>query len=128
VRRLDLDVSDLRSSILEEHEFLPAPGQGILGIQTRAGDSAIVDIVSKLDDPNARLQMELERGLMARFEGGCQLPLGAYSHIDGKNLNLTAVLGVRKDNRWVGLRRASSSGTDPKAVVDDVFRQLGSDS
>lgn len=127
VRRLDLDVSDLRSTILEEHEFLPAPGQGILGIQTRAGDGAIIDIVSKLDDPTARLQMELERGLMARFEGGCQLPLGAYSHIDGKNLNLTAVLGVRKDNRWVGLRRASSSGTDPQAVVDDVYRQLGSE-
>jgi hydroxymethylbilane synthase len=127
VRRLELNLSDLHSIILDQDEFLPAPGQGILGIQTRAGDDAINDIVTKLDDASARIQTELERGLMARFEGGCQLPLGAYSEIIGENLNLTAVLGVRKDNRWVGLKRASSTGTDPTAVVDDVYRQLSSD-
>ncbi len=127
VRRLEMNLSDLHSIILDEDEFLPAPGQGILGIQTRADDSVINDIIARLDDPAARVQMELERGLMARFEGGCQLPLGAYSEVIGKNLNLTAVLGVRKGNGWVGLKRASSAGTDPKAVVDDVYRQLSSD-
>lgn len=127
VRRLDLDVSDLRSTVLEEDEFLPAPGQGILGMQTRADDRATIDVVAKLDDPSTRIQMALERGLMARFDGGCQLPLGAYSRIDGKILNLTAVLGVRKDNRWAGLKRASASGTDPAAVVDDVYKRLTSD-
>ncbi len=123
-KRLALDLSDLEQVVLEHERFLPAPGQGILAIQTRADDRDIIDLVSRLDDPTARMQVRLERGLMARFEGGCQLPLGAFSHIDGKNLNLTAVLGVFDDTKWVGLRRASVTGVDPEAVVEDVYKQL----
>ena len=124
VKRLALDVSDLHSTILEKERFLPAPGQGILGLQTREEDDETNQIVGRLDDPAARMQTRLERGLLARFEGGCQLPLGAYSDISGENLNLTAVLGVRENDTWVGLRRASTSGNDPDTVIETIYAEL----
>ena len=124
VKRLELDLSDLEAAVLPHEEFLPAPGQGILAVQTRENDGAVNPIVSQLDDPEIRLQARLERGLLARFAGGCQLPLGTYSRIGGKTLTLHAILGRRKDGRWVGLARASSTGKEPDKVVDDTYRAL----
>jgi porphobilinogen deaminase len=105
-------------------DFLPAPGQGILGIQTGAGNKDVNDIIARLDDPAARIQTQLERGLLARFEGGCQLPLGAYSEVSGDEYRLHGVLGYRREKRWVGLARASVSGKNIEVMIDDVYKKL----
>jgi hydroxymethylbilane synthase len=124
VKRLGLDLSDLEVVILPHEQFLPAPGQGILAAQTRENDDTVNSIVSQLDDPEIRLQARLERGLLARFAGGCQLPLGTYSQISGGTLVLHAILGRRKEDRWVGLARASKTGKDPDKVVGDAYEGL----
>lgn len=124
LKRLEMDVSDLEIMICDESFFIPAPGQGILGIQTREGDASVNDIVSRLDDPTARMQTRLERGLLARFEGGCQLPMGAYSEVTETSLKLTAVLGHREDGVWQGLSRASVTGTDPGAIIEETYNKL----
>lgn len=125
IKRLDLNVSDLEINLLDFDHFLPAPGQGILGIQTRQNAADVNKIVGQLEDPAARRQTELERGLLARFDGGCQLPLGAYSEIDRGKMNLKAVLGVYEGGKWTRLNRAEASGTDPISIVDEVYGKLG---
>lgn len=124
IKRLQLDLSDLEINLLPCEEFLPAPGQGILGIQTREGDDEVNKIVSRLDDPSTRIMALLERGLLARFEGGCQLPLGAYSEISGDTLTLHAVLGLYRDDRWIGLARASAGGKKIDAVIEVMYKEL----
>ena len=124
ILRLEIDLSEFEVVILEKEKFLPAPGQGILAIQSRENDAEINEIASRLDDPSTRLQMNLERGLLARFEGGCQLPLGVYSEINGVDLGITAVLGIRENGRWINLKRKSSSGTDPEKLIRETFAFL----
>lgn len=124
LKRLELDLSDLEVRIQEKEDFLPAPGQGILGIQTRADDSAINELVATLDDPIVRVQARLERGLLARFNGGCQLPLGAYSEIEGKKYTLHAVLGIREGDAWTGLSRASVIGADVDNMIEKAYKKL----
>jgi hydroxymethylbilane synthase len=124
IKRLALDISDLKINILECRDFLPAPGQGILGIQIRENDDRIGEIVSSLDDPTARKQTQLERGLLARFEGGCQLPLGAWSRIADDSMSLHAVLGCRKEDRWIGLARTSISGENIDNIVETAYKEL----
>ncbi len=124
LKRLKLDLSDLEVRILEREEFLPAPGQGILGIQTRADDGAVNDLVSVLDDPEIRLQARLERGLLARFEGGCQLPLGVYSEIAGEIFTVHAVLGRRDGNTWADPVRTTVSGNAVDDVIEKAYREL----
>jgi len=121
---LALDLSDIEVIILEREKFLPAPGQGVLALQTRRDDDEINRIVAKLDDKRVRLEIELERGLLHRFEGGCQLPLGAFAEIYDRELRLHAVMGIRNDKRWIDLARASASGNDPQEVIEKVWTKL----
>lgn len=124
IKRLELDLSDLHLELLDEEFFLPAPAQGILGIQTRDGDNPVNEIVSQLNDPKARIQTDLERGLMQRMEGGCQLPLGAFSRIESDKYRLCAVYGLEKDEKWAGLKRADVSGSDISAMIEEAYRIL----
>jgi hydroxymethylbilane synthase len=127
IKRLGLDLSDLEVFLQSNDRFYPAPGQGILGIQTRADDSAVNSIIGQLDDPVARIEVELERGLLARFQGGCQLPLGVYSEIDGDNLAVHAVLGKKDNGSWTGLARASARGREVKPLIEEVYQALTTD-
>ena len=58
--------------------FLPAVGQGALGIECRAGDAATRSRLSPLDDPPTRRAVGAERRALAELEGGCMIPLGAW--------------------------------------------------
>ncbi|MBD78873.1 MAG: hydroxymethylbilane synthase [Crocinitomicaceae bacterium] len=78
VERLELDVTDLHLEILEPHEFVPAPAQGVLAWQARTNDQETISIVSQLNDSNVSERINVERGILKACEGGCQLPLGVY--------------------------------------------------
>lgn len=124
VDRLKLELGDLQAIPLESDLFLPAPAQGILGIQIRRDDSRTAGLVGSLHSKSAELEAKLERGLLAKFEAGCSLPLGVFSQIDGDSLRLRAVLGKRFDGYWVGLRGVDVSGSDPDELVEKAFAQL----
>lgn len=124
IKRLELDLSGIELKLLDVDWFYPAPAQGILGIQTCTENLEINEIVKSLDDPIARMQTRIERGLLARFDGGCQLPLGVYSKIDGDDLTLDAVLGIRVGNLWTDLVRSSVTGNDPDKLVEEAFLEL----
>ena len=55
----------------------PAPGQGALGVETRADDLAVIEALQPLDSPAARYTVEAERWLLHALGGGCSLPVGA---------------------------------------------------
>ncbi len=124
VIRLELDLADLEVVLLDAQAFLPAPGQGILGIQIRSDDPSVENIVSPLDSKQAATEAALERGLLARFDSGCSLPLGVYSEVNGADLTLEAVLGIRENNKWVDMRRIKVVGNDTVALVDRAFDEL----
>jgi hydroxymethylbilane synthase len=126
VKRLDLDVSDLKSFALGISYFLPAPAQGILGIQVRRGDQQVASIVGMLDNSDQRRQVALERGLLTRFDGGCQLPLAVTSEIVYNGYILRAVLGVRQETGWGTLRRVDLTGDVIDTLIDEAYQCLNS--
>jgi hydroxymethylbilane synthase len=74
LRRLELDAAYV---VLDPELLPPAPGQGALAIQARAGDRAIAEVVEPLHDPATAACVRAERRLMVDLEGGCRLPVGA---------------------------------------------------
>ena len=75
IKRLELDLSDLFVKPLDAHEFVPAPAQGMLGIQCR-DEADWVAHLTKLDCPDEGRAVAAERELLQKLEGGCQLPFG----------------------------------------------------
>lgn len=127
VKRLNLDLSGLTPILLDAELFLPAPGQGLLAIQLRDDDPEVEYAITGLELEQARLEAELERGLLARFDSGCSLPLGVCSQIKRDTFRLAAVLGVRKDVGWDTPLRVDVSGNDIDEVVDRCHRGLTTD-
>jgi hydroxymethylbilane synthase len=78
VLRLELDLSDLETIVLDPTSFIPAPAQGVLGLQTRVDDVLTTEILQKLHHTEVATRIGLERSVLRQMDGGCQLPLGVY--------------------------------------------------
>jgi hydroxymethylbilane synthase len=78
VKRLELDLSDLATVTMDPTVFVPAPSQGVLGLQIREEDKELGDILSDINDEDVKHQIGVERAVLKQLHGGCQMPLGVY--------------------------------------------------
>lgn len=77
---------------LPPDEFLPAPGQGALVIQGRAGDDSTLSLAASISDPISRRCLEIERGLLRGLNAGCSAAVGGWARIDDTKVQLDAVV------------------------------------
>jgi hydroxymethylbilane synthase len=91
LRRLGLAAE--ASELLPLEHFVPAVGQGVLGLERRADDLEVRDLLAPLDHPPTTLAVRAERALLARLGAGCTVPLGAHAVLEGSGLRMTALVG-----------------------------------
>ncbi|MDV7085339.1 hydroxymethylbilane synthase [Rhodococcus sp. IEGM 248] len=72
---------DLITESIEPVQMLPAPAQGALAVECLSANTALVAILSELDDPNSRAAVTAERALLAELEAGCTAPVGAIAEV-----------------------------------------------
>ncbi len=72
------------AEIIPVNICLPAVGQGALGVEMRAGDKAVEELLLHIDDPSTHAAVTAERTFLRRLEGGCQVPSGALGEIIGR--------------------------------------------
>jgi hydroxymethylbilane synthase len=107
--------------------MLPAPGQGALGIETRADDGETIAILGTLDDSETRAAVTAERIVLSSLRAGCLAPVGTWGRIepDG-HLHLTAAV-FSPDGRRKLVAHAqgvdSASEQLGRAVAEDLLRQ-----
>jgi hydroxymethylbilane synthase len=99
----------------------PAPGQGALAIECRAGDRPMHTILQPLEDRDTRLAITAERRCLAALGGGCLVPIGAYCHRSGDELSLRAVV-ASADGREIVC--ATARHMDPEVLGEQLAHQL----
>lgn len=109
---------------LEPATVPPAPGQGAIAVQVRAGDARVLQAVGKLDDPPTRHAVEAERAVLAASGGGCRAPLGALGTVVDGRLELMAGFARPDGSIAATVVRAGAPG-DP-AVISGVLDDLAS--
>ena len=67
------------SATLPPSSCVPAPGQGIIAIEIRAGDGLVAPIVCRLSDGDAHAALDAERAVVEALGGGCRTPIGALA-------------------------------------------------
>ena len=72
---------DEATEVLDPLQMLPAPGQGALAVECRAGEALAAEVAAVLDDPRARAAVSAERAVLATLEGGCSAPIGALAEL-----------------------------------------------
>ena len=81
---------------------VPAPGQGIVAIETREGDTATRDVVSRISDADAAAALDAERAVVEALGGGCQTPIGALATmVDRSSLELIGVVASLDGSRVI---------------------------
>jgi hydroxymethylbilane synthase len=102
VRRLGL--VERISFLLPFEVCVPAPGQGAIAIEIRAGDALTAGAVSRIDDAQTAAALAAERAVVAELGGGCQTPIGAIALPHGSDLEIEAVVVSLDGARAVRVR------------------------
>lgn len=96
-----LGMSDRIDQIIPPEISLHAVGQGALGIECRAGDTEILDIIKVLEHEPTKYRCLAERAFLRSLEGGCQVPIGVNTVVDGDQLTLTGMVASLDGQRLV---------------------------
>jgi hydroxymethylbilane synthase len=118
-----LGVGDRISGALPIDLCVPAPGQGVIAIETRAEDDGTREALRPLHDPETGAALAAERALVTALGGGCQLPLGGIAIEDGDGIEMHAVVMSVDGLRVLRARRRGTS-TDPEALGRQVAADL----
>jgi hydroxymethylbilane synthase len=124
-----LGLHDLIDEIFQPPMMLPAPGQGALGVQARAGD--LLDVLRAIDHFETRAAVTAERAFLRTLEAGCGLPVGAYATVTGRRIlmqgRVSDLLGQEsitvqgeapvEESAKLGRRLADSALTDGAALL-----------
>lgn len=111
------------------HQIIPpeislhAVGQGALGIECRAGDEAILDLLKTLEHAPSRDRCLAERAFLRELEGGCQVPIGVNTVIEGDQLTLTGLV-ASLDGQQVLKDSLSGACADADSLGQELARQL----
>ncbi|PNU21769.1 hydroxymethylbilane synthase [Geothermobacter hydrogeniphilus] len=71
---------------------LPAIGQGALGLESRIDDAETNELIDFFNEPETAAAVTAERALLARLEGGCQVPIAAYGTVEEERLTLSGLV------------------------------------
>ncbi|SPE22964.1 hydroxymethylbilane synthase [Burkholderiales bacterium] len=110
------------AQILPPELFLPAPGQGALAIEIRAGDEAVRARLAHLEHAPTRACVTAERAVSRGLGGSCEFPLAAYAQIDQQRLHLRAWAGSATRGEMI---EAQASGAAAQAGVVEELKQCG---
>ena len=102
------------SEIISPEILLPAMGQGAVGIETRKHDVENQILLADMDDENTHLALDAERAVVARLEGGCNVPIGAFATIEGDEMILRGLVASLDGET---LYKNELKGTKVKAVA-----------
>ena len=119
MKRLGLSATYMHE--LDPAGFVPAVGQGALGIECRVDDAKILALLARLDHAETRVCVEAERAFLTGLDGGCQVPIGAHADVldgmvrldglvaecDGSQVFRRAVMGPATEAARLGRDLAS---------------------
>ncbi len=88
-----LGFGDRIRAFIEPEQSLPAIGQGAIGIECRADDERVNELIAPLHHPPTATCVLAERAMNNRLEGGCQVPIAGHALLDGDRLWLRGLVG-----------------------------------
>ena len=121
-----LGVADRVSEYLGCMEFVAAPGQGALALQTRSDDREINDICLVIQHRETRITVDAERAFLSEIGGGCSAPIGAHARIDGNIISLAAMVSEPSGLKLVRHRESVEIGQADelgRRVADNLVKQ-----
>ncbi len=91
-------------------EFLPAAAQGALAVQCREGNDRVREILSRINDEEARILSFAERKVLSEMQCGCHAPVGVFAKIDGDDIIIRAFISDLQGSKFIKRVEKASVG------------------
>ncbi|EAS41229.1 porphobilinogen deaminase [Photobacterium profundum 3TCK] len=121
-----LEMHDRIRSAIEPEESLPAVGQGAVGIECRLDDHRVRALLATLNHPETATRIFCERAMNNHLQGGCQVPIGSYSELQGDQIWLRALVGEPDGSKMVR-GEITGAAIDGEALGTQLAEQLLAD-
>ena len=118
-----LDMSDRIHQLLPPDISLHAVGQGALGIECRSGDDDILSVIKVLEHLPTAQRCYAERAFLRALEGGCQVPIGVNTQIEGDTLTLVGIVASLDGQRLVK-DTVRGAPTDAESIGTELAKRL----
>ncbi|MEJ1929272.1 hydroxymethylbilane synthase [Nostoc sp. NIES-2111] len=118
-----LGMGDRIHQVIPKEVSLHAVGQGALGIECRADDAELISLLKAIEHPETRDRCLAERSFLRSLEGGCQVPIGVNTEINGNELTLTGVV-ASVDGQNIVKDTISGAASDAEAIGKQLAERL----
>ena len=108
------------TKIMDATEFLPAVAQGAIGIETRADNARVRDMLAKIDHADTSTAVACERAFLAELDGSCKTPIGGHATLSGGVLHFRGLI-VKPD----GSAAHETSVAGPRASATTIGADAG---
>jgi hydroxymethylbilane synthase len=111
--------------VLDLERFVPAPGQGALALEGRAGDERTCEAVAAITDERALACLLAERALARELGASCHTPLAAHAlPAEGGAMLLRGWVGLPDGSAWLA-DELLGGGAEPAALGAEVAARMG---
>lgn len=118
-----LEMADRISQVISADISLHAVGQGALGIECRDGDTEILSVIKALEHTATAQRCASERAFLRELEGGCQVPIGVNTMVEGDRLTLIGMVASLDGKRLIK-DTVTGTATDAEKLGIELAHQL----
>jgi hydroxymethylbilane synthase len=137
-----LDLGNRIHQLIPPEISLHAVGQGALGIECRVDDQEVLEVLKSLEHPATTARCIAERSFLRSLEGGCQVPIGVNTLVEGDQLTLTGMVATLDGQTLIknqvtgAVTAAEQLGKDlavalcaqgARTILDEIFEMVGRD-
>ncbi|HSA73072.1 MAG TPA: hydroxymethylbilane synthase [Nitrososphaeraceae archaeon] len=127
-----LELGDQIIQRFSYREFVPAPGQGAIGIVCRKDDKKVLGVLQKIEDKSTRIAIDAERSLIQYLNAGCRFPVGAIAipNLRTKRITLHASVYSADGSQSINVKKSdviSNAVKVGKEVANDLLSRGAGD-
>jgi hydroxymethylbilane synthase len=115
--------ADAATAVLEIDDFLPAVGQGAVGIEARANDERTLRLLAAINDPDTLIAVEAERAFLGVLDGSCRTPIAGHALIADGAVRFRALI-LRPDGSEAHETARSGPCSEAILIGADAGREL----
>ena len=118
-----LGLAHVATKVLDCEDFVPAVGQGAIGVTARRGEPAVMHLLDPILDRTTGVVLRCERALLRVLDGSCRTPIGGHARLEGERLALHAIV-LRLDGTQFFETRVSGHEAQAEALGESAAREL----
>jgi hydroxymethylbilane synthase len=115
--------ADRIDQVIPSEISLHAVGQGALGIECRAADQPLIELLQVLNHRSSEVRCRAERAMLRTLEGGCQVPIGVFTSLEGETLTLEGMV-ASLDGKTLIRDTKQGLASDPEALGQALAESL----